>query len=572
MHPSSCVGEHDRAGWSVAYGMVLATFAAMLVVADPRGEVPVDDDWAYAWSVAALVDRGELRISDWSAANLLPQILWGALFSAPFGFSFTAVRASTLVAAATVLVAMLAALRELGCDRTLAIRASLAIAVNPLFFAMACSFNTDVPSLALVMLASYFFLRGCVRASTVFVGLGVAVALVAVLERQSNAVIPLAFAVAYVVEEGRRPRVIAAALGIALAGVATEVLYGVWLRHAQRMPYLYGLQVEGLLETWSGGLAGATAIYARNAATLLPYVGLFAFPVFLTAYLRRVSATSPRARSLAATCVLAMVAGGAFVLRRAPLPSLGNVLEPTAIGPHEFATVLAPTERALASGTWWLWTLVALGGVAMLLVSAHAEGVRCFFGAADVRRGARAAFTFGAVAILLYLGGVAGLPRALSFDRYVLPLFAIAVLMVAASGDGRASAERFASVTSGTLLVAFATFSVVVTHDWFAATRARWSMVHDWMDTHAVGAEAVGGGWDFRGWHFGNRIETCNPDLSSAPAHTPAWADFTCLNDRSAERWVVSDAVRPGHRVEAEVPFRRWLPPRTERIYLLAKP
>ena len=570
MHPDSRVGERDRRGWLVCYGTLLATLLAMLVAADPRGDVPVDDDWAYGWSVAALVAHGELRISDWCAANLLPQILWGVLFSAPFGFSFVAVRVSTLVAATAGLWALLLLLRELGCDRRLAGLAVLAVAVNPLFFAMACSFNTDVPSLVLMVIAVYFFLRGCVRTSIPFVCLGTAVALVAVLERQSNVVVALALAAAYVAEEGPRPAAIAAALAIASTAVATQLLYAGWLHVSGRTPYLYGLQITGLRDTWSLGIGQAAATYAANAAILLPYVGLFALPVFLTTYRRRIVGMSRRARRLSAAWIAVTVAAGAVALRRTPLPSLGNVLEPTALGPHDFATVLTPTESSLASGAWWLVTLAGLAGVAMLLHEAVAEGARCFVD--DARRGARAAFCFGAVASVLYLAGIAGVPRALLFDRYVLPLLVTTVLVVIASGGGSASEGRVASVTSSALVVAFATFSVVTTHDWFSATRARWTMVRNWMASRGIDAEQVGGGWDFRGWHRGNAIARCNPALASAAAHAPSWDDFTCLDGNATERWFVSDAALPGHRVEAEVSFRRFLPPRTERIYLLAKP
>ena len=52
---------------------------ALLV--NPLGDFPLNDDWAYAWSVRQLLERGEFLISDWAAANLLTQVMWGALFS-----------------------------------------------------------------------------------------------------------------------------------------------------------------------------------------------------------------------------------------------------------------------------------------------------------------------------------------------------------------------------------------------------------------------------------------------------------------------------------------------------------
>jgi hypothetical protein len=69
----------------------------MVIVVNPVGNFPLNDDWAYGYSVQALVENGQLRFSDWTASNLFGQVLWGALFCLPFGFSFTALRLSTAV-------------------------------------------------------------------------------------------------------------------------------------------------------------------------------------------------------------------------------------------------------------------------------------------------------------------------------------------------------------------------------------------------------------------------------------------------------------------------------------------
>ena len=79
---------------------------AVIVVVDPRGEFPLNDDWAYAWSVKTLLQEGRFQLSDWGAVNLLPQTLWGWLFSVPGGFSFTALRVSTLIASLITLFAL----------------------------------------------------------------------------------------------------------------------------------------------------------------------------------------------------------------------------------------------------------------------------------------------------------------------------------------------------------------------------------------------------------------------------------------------------------------------------------
>ncbi len=74
-------------------------FVVCSLLLHPYDNLPFVDDWTYAWSVEQLLKTGELRISDWSAHYPLAQILWGALFSLPFGFSFSTLRVSTVVLA-----------------------------------------------------------------------------------------------------------------------------------------------------------------------------------------------------------------------------------------------------------------------------------------------------------------------------------------------------------------------------------------------------------------------------------------------------------------------------------------
>ena len=69
----------------------ITTCGALLAVAlRPFQNTPFIDDWVYAWSVVELLEHGRLRVLDWSAHVNVAQVLWGAAFGLPLGFSFTA--------------------------------------------------------------------------------------------------------------------------------------------------------------------------------------------------------------------------------------------------------------------------------------------------------------------------------------------------------------------------------------------------------------------------------------------------------------------------------------------------
>src|SRR5580765_8375698 len=78
--------------------LILAAFWLVgLLVVWPVGNFPLNDDWAFARSVKRLLETGSFYPTAWAAMPLFTQTLWGALFCLPMGFSFNALRCSTLV-------------------------------------------------------------------------------------------------------------------------------------------------------------------------------------------------------------------------------------------------------------------------------------------------------------------------------------------------------------------------------------------------------------------------------------------------------------------------------------------
>jgi hypothetical protein len=120
-------------------------WVVMAILANPIGDFPINDDWVYGLSVKALLDTGRFSLPSPASANLLPQAYWGALFCLPFGFSFTALRISTLVLGLIGVWMTYATARELSADRPIAFLAAALVAVNPVYFALANTFMTDVP-------------------------------------------------------------------------------------------------------------------------------------------------------------------------------------------------------------------------------------------------------------------------------------------------------------------------------------------------------------------------------------------------------------------------------------------
>src|SRR5215510_10137402 len=146
--------------------------------------IPVIDDWTYAWSVERLLDDGRIEVLDWSAVYPLGHSLWGAAWSLVLGFSFTTLRFSTLTLSLLATCALYLILRELDARPRVALLGALTVAANPVVLLLSSSFMTDVPFVASTLMALLCYIRAMRRGQMHLVWWGGAWACLAFLDRQ----------------------------------------------------------------------------------------------------------------------------------------------------------------------------------------------------------------------------------------------------------------------------------------------------------------------------------------------------------------------------------------------------
>src|SRR5512137_2624379 len=77
--------------------LLASIWVASLFVVNPIGDFPLNDDWSFGLAVQRLLQTGQFHPTGWTSMPLITQALWGSLFCLPAGFSFNALRASTLL-------------------------------------------------------------------------------------------------------------------------------------------------------------------------------------------------------------------------------------------------------------------------------------------------------------------------------------------------------------------------------------------------------------------------------------------------------------------------------------------
>lgn len=560
---------HERSELAHLGGLT-ALFGLAVLLVDPRGDFPLNDDWGYGPAVRTLVEEGRLQFTDWQSMPLLTHVLWGALFCLPAGFSYTALRLSTLTAAWLGMLATYALLRQVGAKRATASLGAAALALNPLYLALAHTFMTDVPFVAAMVAATAAWIRGTVREAWGWRAVAMALALWATLNRQLGVALPLAWTIVEALRVGLGLRWLVRALLPAVVVIAGLVVYQKVVDATIGLPALYHEKTRELGEAISALLRLRGLRYPLERSLLvLVYLGLFAGPLLVWTHARAARRPLGRWAPLAGAV---LGAAAAFVGRGMPLT--GNVWIDFGIGPR---TAPGAVESAPAV-VWILLSALSGAGATAFAQALGRSAVRSGIVARvsswralprrvwDGLRG-RVAGSGGPAwqwTLLLLVPLVTFGPTAVAygafFDRYVLGLvpFALALVVSAndetpdasseASSPGRSS--RVASILAPLALAAMFAFSVPATHDYLAWQRVRWEGVAR-VESRGVAREAIHGGFE---------VDNADPEPGRV-----------LVEDREGSEWAIALSELEGYVTTETLPVASWLPWSVRSIHVLRR-
>jgi hypothetical protein len=552
----------------------------MVVLVNPIGNFPLNDDWAYGWTVKNLLETGHFQLADWTATNLLPQALLGTLFSLPFGFSFTALRLSTLLMGLAGVITTYGLLREARCSPKIALFGSLVIALNPIYFELSNTFNTDIHSFTFFLVSVYFLARGLRLASNGVILTGLVFAFIAILNRQSSVIILPALAVSFLICRGLTLRTFITAFLVLFIGITVYAVYSYWLDYTKQKPALYGFQIEKLRATLASGPGTIATTYSENIWLFFIYGGLFLFPFLVLHFSQQFRKYSFLQKLLSICFTLILLTIGLNLIRhQKQMPLIGNSLEPLGLGP----TFLAGYDsffyenrylQLLVRGWWNLLTLTGLIGASilfqyLLIVIQHLHKRK------DRLNQVWFAFLL-VVCTFLYLLPIGGLSKHFWFDRYLLPplplLMTSIFLMTRHFHQERKFSGRIV-VFCCLSLISYGIYAVAATHDYLQQNRVRWLALNDLMRRAHVSPNQIGGGFEFNGWHHaGARLEACNPAFKHiSNIKQIDWGSFSCLWDDPSRKYTIAFTPIPGYQLKSRYTFRRWLPWSIQVLYVLQK-
>ncbi len=491
---SDATAKNPRAAAPIAPYLALAgIWLLTLFIVPPRGNFPLNDDWMYAKVVQHLVETGDYQPTPYADPTFILQAYWGAAFVKIFGFSFETLRISTLILGLVAVWAAHWAAREAGLSTRWAFLVALTLLVNPLFLNLSYTFMTDVPFLALSVLAGGLYLRAIRTSSLKWVQTGTYMVGLAYFVRQF-AVVPLLAFLPVAIQSFDRRKIMWTVASLMIPILATGV--------ALLISSVGGL---GLSNGWDWSRLGGTwwdrilEIF-RHTAIAFTYLALFSVPVFAAISISKVVGLAPRGRPVLQAVVVLVFCVLTFSRWPHRLPNLGNLLYDFGVGPLLMPGMLDDNGIAapvrLGAIVWWLITVLFIPGAAVLLALHLRAGVHWLTSSERRSVSARAdlflaLWSIGMVLVLI-------MPPVLArFDRYFVMAQVPATILTARWMVRTALRPSRASYAATAVLWVI---GILCLQDYLAWNAARWNALAALQRDHAAPLGQINGGYEFNGW------------------------------------------------------------------------
>ena len=538
---------------------------AAVLATNPILDMGTNDDWSYAFGALKFAQTGKLVYCGWSRPFLGLQAVWGAGAIHLFGFSFTVLRLSLLPFAmgSAALVFLLA--RRVGLKAGPALFGTLTFSLSPLYVPLAASFMTEVPNLFFILLALLACIAALQSASDRDCVAWIAIAALAGIDggtiRQTGFMVPLTLLPVLMLCTRRIRSKPVLLLTTAAFWTITLAAY-LGLSHWQALqPYSEKQNV----------LADALFAFTHPAYPLGEIASIISCSVFLVlpaalVFLACFLPTLGKGK-IAVALVLAVVFF--FALRHNANPFVGNIVTPSGIMGDDHLealgvkpVILPKALQAVTEGLLYLTFACALL-VALPKIKPLFSGFLSRLKSTPWEdRPAAAILVPFAAAYILTLAFLAEDV----FDRYILPLLAVAFIALLRSCQARLSPKILAAGYASLLVFAF--YSVASTHDYLASERARAAAAAQIQAFTGLPRTAISAGLEYDAWtelmisgHVNNPNAFQNPTLPFRPESRIYW--FLSYVPHVQPTYFVVYSEQTSLAATAFPPFTytAWLPP-----------
>lgn len=525
--------------------LLFLIFLISELLVNPLGEFPLNDDWSYAKTVLILLQEGDLYIGTWCAMTLASHAYWGFLFVKLLGFSFLTLRLSTLVSSFIGVLTLFHLVKDISKNASLAFVAALTLLFSPIYFNLSNTFMTDVNFNAWLLLGIYFAHRFYTSQSFLHFTLVFVFSVLLVLCRQFGIVLPFCFTLSVLFMPQKKW------LYFSLSAVASLLVllifkgYESFLHHKLPAYSSYILSNKVSLSD-PDFFKKLWFLFEARFKQIAMHPLAFAAPLALAALLQLQKKAGWQA------LLFFTVGCGTLVISAFDTTNffIGNVFTNMSLGPETFYDCRNNFRDPSLSHTYseTFKHVVAFFKLFFMVLSSTAIATGLYLG---LRRHKLALFKNAGPLLPLLLAVVLAYTALLCtsssfFDRYLLPLNTITLLMLAFAGRG----ERRALLIAAPLLLVLVYVSLAGTRDYLTLNRLRWQTYEELKKETGLNSEKINGGFEVNCWNDGTYSW---------------WADYTQPENYTH---VIQYSGLPGFEVMRKLPFKRCFPFKNDTLLL----
>jgi hypothetical protein len=492
---------------------LLCIYLCIVIIINPRGNFPTNDDWSYSRTVKTFLETGVFQLTGWGSLPLLPQAMWGWLFCKIFGFSFEILRFSTFILSIISLIFIYLTILEYSESRVLRVFSILFIISNPLFTASSLTFMTDIPFFTIGIAAVYFYLRFFHTEKFTYLLPAIILSIVSIFVRQIGLLFLVSFALVFFFNREMSLGKKLIPLFILILSITALILFQSSMHFAGPSPFVANSRMENLKETFTISKLFGIASILKTGGMIFLYLGVFLSP-FLVIFSKKLATRNGLNRrtfiymSLFSACVLALL----YSVHKL-MPLRPNLIWTYGIGPATLKDadyLLQKNIPFIPDSIWALITLIGIFGgvfVAVLLVKKIKYYIR------KAKSDYSVLYSSEVFIVVLIICFTIPLCFGEFYDRYLLlhiPLIMFLLLRRIPEIDFKNERLRI-RIASGIIIV-FGLFTILSTRDYFAWNRNRWKLLDYAMNELHVKPESIDGGFEFNGWYCYDPLYRKSPD------------------------------------------------------------
>ncbi|WP_046743954.1 glycosyltransferase family 39 protein [Kordia zhangzhouensis] len=471
------------------YLALLFLWLLLIVIINPIGDFPLNDDWCYGKSVKTLTEEGYLKLYNWGEMTLVGHVYWGALFTEIFGFSFTVLRWSTLVMGFATSIGIYELCKLTNISRWFTWIGVLLCMLNPIFLSLSFSFMTDVPFMCLTIWTFYFFAKALKTDQWQPILWAIFFSYWAFTIRQLAWVFPLVWMITFLLTKQRNWRNLLKAIAPLLAMVLFSLVFSYIMESNDLLQERYNTKFHLLLDNIKNLRKGLLVIIFSYLFESLTYLGLFLLPIHLL-YMRRY-----QFKGYMIWTILWTVGVTLYLMKLGKvLPSLDNIWIDFGVGPttlHDHAGNF--TQSPDPTAPYWFWQVITCIGIisSVTFIFQIRRIIVSVFKKEKIDSLVVLSFVFFVVYLTPFL--IVGV-----YDRYLLPLLPISIIFLGT--NLQLLPKRWSKYVSYGFLGILAWFSISAVHDHLAWNRVRWQVLNELTET--VPKNQIQGGVEYVTWNF----------------------------------------------------------------------